>query len=125
MSTILRTLTYKLFGKTSSSDPEAKERGIRQDGLRDWRDPDRFLVLDGARVQTDDAAFRSHDRNSSVEPRWDEFDSHLIWNSGTADHAAYSTYNLGRNPPQIFKDALLNGLVLYGVIIARDEQMHN
>ena len=99
-----------------------KERKIAE---RDWRDPDLTLVLDGARVYTRDVAFNSHDPQSSVEPRWDENDAYLMWNSATADHRANETYNLGRNPPEIFKKAFLEGRVLYGVIIARDEQQHN
>lgn len=120
-----KELKYKIWTDTvRQNDPDAKERGIRQDGVTDYRDPDRILVLDGARVYSRDTAFNIHDRSAAVEPRWDEHDSYLMWNARTEHHRESETYNLGRNPPQIFKDAFLNGLVLYGVIIARDEQQH-
>lgn len=115
-----KTHTYKTWDhKVSSDDPDAKERGIRQDGVRDWRDPDRVLVLDGARVRSRDTAVEGHEQGAANEPNWAEYDTYLMWND------TMKTENLGRNPPSIFKEAWKNGLVLYGVIIARDEQRHN
>lgn len=112
-----RELKYRVYDhKVSGTDPEARERGITREG--DWRDPDRILVLDGARVRTKDQAFESH--SAAVEPDWSEHDTYLMWNDNR-----HQPVNLGRDPAPIFKEALLNGLVLYGVVIARDEQFHN
>lgn len=120
-----RVLTYTVYDeKVDSNDPDAKTLGIRQDGVYDWRDPDRVLILDGARVRTEDEAFNRHDRSAAVEPRWDEFDSFLQWNTAAGGHPAYETMSLGRNPHPIFKQALLEGRVLYGCIICRDPQQH-
>lgn len=110
-----KTLTYKIYDQTRGTDPDAKERGIRSD--TDWRDADRVLILDGARVRSTDTAFEAHQK--AVEPDWSEFDTILQWNDNS-----HQPVNLGREPAPIFKDALLNGLVLYGVLIARDEQRH-
>jgi hypothetical protein len=113
-----RTLTYPVWdSQVDNNHPDAKERKIRQDGLRDWRDADEVFVFDGLRVRTEDKVFES--RGGSVEPRWDEFDTFLMDDNGRVK------MNLGRNPAPIFKDALLNGRVLYGCLISRDEQAHN
>ena len=111
-----KELKYKVWNETvRGTDPDAKERKINSQ--TDWRDPDRVLVLDGARVRSTHQAYESH--SAAVEPDWSEYDTILQWNDNS-----HQPINLGRDPAPIFKEALLNGLVLYGVIIARDEQYH-
>lgn len=93
--------------------------GIRPDISRpdDWRNADIIFRLDGARVRSADGSFNSH--TGAVEPDWSEYDTYLQWNDNSRQ-----PINLGRDPAPVFKQALLEGRVLYGVIIARDEQFH-
>jgi hypothetical protein len=108
---------YKVWDeKVDSNHPDAAERKVRKQPL-DWRDPDHSLVLDGLRVYTRDSQYNQH--QGAVEPRWEENDTYLMDSNGQVK------VNLGRNPAPIFKQCLLEGRVLYGIIIARDEQSHN
>lgn len=114
---VIKTLTFKIFGKTTSNDPEAKERGIRQEGHYDWRDPDRYLELGGTKVYSRDTAFNTH--TGSVEPDWD-----LGWY--VMDQRTNKILMEFKGPcPSPFRESLLEGRELEGIIIARDVQTHN
>jgi hypothetical protein len=82
----------------------------RQIAAEDWRDPDRVQHLDGIRVQSNDLDWQeSHNKS---EPDWSA--------------GFYGMDQQGRKVDllAIFKQACLEGRVLYGIAIARDEQRH-
>jgi hypothetical protein len=100
-----------------NNHPDAKERGIRQDGLRDWRDRDIYLVLDGTKVYSGDEQWRNH--GGAVEPDY----SRGWWLQNQ------STGQIVLGPftgpcPSPFRESLLEGREMVGVIVARDFQMH-
>src|SRR5881392_3286303 len=77
----------------------------------DWRDPDRVQLLDGLRVQSSDRDWQEN--HSSSEPDWSAGFYGVDVAGRTVDLLA------------VFRDAVLNGLVLCGVVVARDESRHN
>src|SRR5260221_7307772 len=99
-----RKLGYKVDEEKVFGPDE--ERGI---AAGDWRDPDALLLLDGLRVYT---------RDETLPPDWSQ-GAYLM------DNATGKTFDLGPNPLAVFRQAHDEGRVLYGVIIARDEQRHN
>lgn len=88
-------------------DGPDKERQIAEG---DWRDGDRILRLDGIRVQSNDLAWQ--ESHSKSEPDW--------------SLGFYGMDERGRQVDllEIFKRACVEGRVLYGPIVARDEQRH-
>jgi len=74
-----------------------KERGIAE---HDWRDPDIILTLDGYRVY--------------------EKDGHWF----LMDNDTGRTIELGDPPQEFFRQAHASGRVIYGTLVARDEQRH-
>jgi len=91
----LKVYDEKVFG------PD-QERGIAE---RDWRDPDVVLTLDGYRV---------YRKEEDGQPHW-----FLMHNE------TMRSIEIGAEPMEFFKRAHDEGRVLYGTLVARDEQRHN
>lgn len=91
-----------------------KERGIKEN---DWRDPDKVLVLDGTKVYSRDEQYNQH--RGAVEPDWDKG-----WY--VQEQATNKIVMEFKGPcPSPFRESLLEGRELVGVVIARDFQSHN
>src|SRR5258707_6481555 len=86
----------------------------------DWRDPDKWLILDGSQVVPNDAAWRGHELGTGVEPDWSQG-----WQIMGPGHTQPILARGQGVPPSPLKEACLEGRVLFGVIIARDLQRHN
>lgn len=80
----------------------------------DWRDPDEAFDFDGCRVGV-------HDPNvkGASEPDWSK--GWYLWR-GNEDQKLWEGMS---RPPEFLVRAFLEGRVLYGVLVARDEQKHN
>lgn len=97
----------KEFGPVDDRQPPVVEG--------DSRDPDLVLRIDGLRVYSRDEKFRSH--QGAVEPDW-KLGTYLMTDSGQV------VAELGPDPAPIFKQCLLQGRVLKGIICAEDKQRH-
>jgi hypothetical protein len=86
----------------------------------DWRDPSVSVDIEGAVMVSDDPAWRGHEQGSGVEPNWD-LGCHLEAPGVSQRHIM----TFKGEPPEPFKSALLNGLVMRGVVVAEDRQRHN
>ena len=102
--------------RVNANDPDAVERGIRQDGVRDWRDADVVIPLNELRVYSLHEAFRMH--QAAREPDWDQG-----WEvrSNTDNRTVFSGKG---QPPDWIARALRDGLTIEGVIVLRDRQQH-
>lgn len=102
-----QTLTYpthpdKVFGPSDTWNVPAN----------DWRDGDEILILDGCEVY-------ARDENSvRADVDW----SKGWWLQRGDQQVGFESAG---EPPAIFKQAFLEGRVLFGAIIARDLQRHN
>ncbi len=115
---VSETLTYKVWkDKVTATDPDAKERGIRQDGVRDWRDGDRVIELNGFQVQSKDSEYRAH--HGGIEPDWS-----LGWALTDPSNFSRTVFEGTGEPPDWIAQALREGRRVYGCIILRDEQQH-
>ncbi len=99
--------------KRTSEDDESIRPG-------DYRDPDLYLVLDGAQVVPNDAAWRGHEKGTAVEPDWGQ--GWQIMGPGPNQPMLATGQGV---PPSPLKECCLQGRVLFGCIIARDLQRHN
>ncbi|SRR6266849_5065686 len=99
------TVEFKVY--SDRVDGPNEEREILEG---DWRDPDRWLNLNGIRVQSNDLAFQ--ESHTKVEPDW----SLGFYGMDERGHQV--------DLMQIFKQACLEGRVLAGIIVARDMQRH-
>ncbi len=98
--------------RTSEDDPSIRPG--------DWRDEDAWLLLDGAQVVPNDAAWRGHERGTAIEPDWS-----LGWSiMGPGPTQPILAKGEGV-PPDVLKRCCLEGRILFGCLIARDLQSHN
>lgn len=81
----------------------------------DWRDGDYIEDLDGLTMYSNDLEYQEN--HASSEPRWE-----LGCEARDANNHAVLIF--GGEPCEPFRAALLEGRVLYGIAIARDEQRH-
>lgn len=81
----------------------------------DWRDPDIIEDLDGLTMYSNDTGYRP---GSGIAPDWSK-------GCEARDEHNHVVLTFGGEPCSPFKEALLQGRVLYGIAIARDEQRHN
>lgn len=89
----------------------------RRIAARDWRDPDVYLVLDGTKVYSRDAQYNQH--QGAVEPDWDKG-----WY--VMEQATNKIVMEFKGPcPSPFRESLLEGRELVGVVVARDFQRHS
>lgn len=86
----------------------------------DWRDASAYVSIEGARMVSDDAAWRGHEQGTGVEPDWTK-GCHLE----APGRAQKNIMQFAGEPPEPFKSALLNGLVMRGAVVAEDQQFHN
>jgi hypothetical protein len=115
-----RTLTYKVWDEqVFGKDPDARERGITRP--EDWRNPDIVVNLDGARIETKDEAFRAH--QGGVEPDWGK--GWYAWKDNGGQTQILFESSGEKHPPSWVRTAKLEGRVIYGSIILRDEQFHS
>ncbi len=98
--------------RTNADDPSVREG--------DWRDPSVWVDIEGARMVSDDAAWRGHEIGTGVEPNWD-LGCHLE----APGPAQKNIMQFKGEPPEPFRSALLNGLVMRGAVVAEDQQRHN
>lgn len=105
-----QTLTFKVWD-TRVDGPNA-ERGIMKD---DWRDPDRVQLLQNLTLYSNDLEFQESHSKSAPD-----------WSAGVEarDDRNRTVLSFPGEPPEIIKQAVLEGRILEGVIIARDFQRH-
>ena len=87
----------------------------REIGAGDWRDADIVQDLDGLTMYSNDLAYQ--ESHSKSAPDWS-----LGCEARDSNNRVVLTF--GGEPPRPFKEALLEGRILYGIAIARDEQRH-
>ena len=114
-----KEIKFKVYEqKVSGTDPEAQERGIKS--KTDWRNPDVLVNLDGARIEVRDESFRMHAGPS--EPDWSK--GYYAWKDNAGQTRILFESSGDKHPPEWVRTAKMEGRVLYGVIILRDEQYH-
>lgn len=93
----------------------------------DWRDPDIVMPLDGAQVYPTDAE-SSHsepDWDKGWELRWGDRDFIEVPPDRPINPNTRLTFKGTGVPPDPIRRAYLEGRVLAGVIVCRDQQKHN
>lgn len=114
-------VSYKLYGETRGTDPEAEERGIKS--ANDYRAPDVYQELNPggirSKVYSRDSAYNEH--RGAIEPA-DEYGWYVMLQDGSGR----ILMDFASGPiPEPFKSSLLEGRELVGCIISRDFQQHN
>jgi hypothetical protein len=114
-----REIKYRVWeGQVRGTDPDAKERGINSPS--DWRNSDILVNLDGARIEVRDEAFRAH--QGPNEPDWSKGWYCWVPNGGQTKILFESSGE--KEPPSWVRTAKMEGRVLYGTLVLRDEQHH-
>lgn len=105
-----RDVSVRIWDETRhhEDDPTVKEN--------DWRDPDRALVCEGYTVYSNDLDYQ--ESHSKSEPDWS-----LGGEIRDSRNRVIDTFK--GEPIQVIKQAILEGRLLYGALVARDLQMHN
>jgi hypothetical protein len=93
-------------------DGPNEERGILEG---DWRDPDRIQCLDHLTLYANDLDYQESHSKSAPD-----------WSMGVEarDDQNRTVLTFGDDPPEIVKQCVLEGRILLGVLIGRDEQRH-
>ncbi|HTJ57021.1 MAG TPA: hypothetical protein VL418_05585 [Devosiaceae bacterium] len=81
----------------------------------DWRDPDRVLHADGLTAYSNDLDYQ--ESHSKSEPNWE-----LGGELRNSDNHVVDTWQ--GEPIKVIKQAILEGRVLFGCLVARDLQRH-
>lgn len=97
---------------TTRVDGPNEERSIL---AGDWRDADRIQPLKGLTLYSNDLAFQ--ESHSKAEPDWS-------LGCEARDDRNQVVMAFPGEPPQFIKECLLAGVLLYGVIVGRDQQRH-
>jgi hypothetical protein len=117
-----RTVSLPIWEKRT--DGPDKARSIAEG---DYRDPDLILDLTGAQVYPVDAEPRAAepDWDQGWELRWGDRDFVNVAPDRPINPNTRMTFKGKGQPPEIVRRAYLEGRVLYGMIVARDEQRHD
>jgi hypothetical protein len=105
-----RTVSFPIWDERVDGPDE--ERKIVE---HDWRDRDYVIQLDGLTMYSNDLEYQEN--HASSEPRWE-------LGCEARDSNNHVVLTFGGEPCEPFRAALLEGRILYGVAVARDEQRH-
>lgn len=105
-----RTISFPIWDERVDGPNE--ERHIVE---HDWRGKDYVIQLDGLTMYSNDLDYQ--ESHSKSAPDWT-----LGCEARDANNHVVLTF--GGEPCEPFRSALLEGRILYGVAVARDEQRH-
>lgn len=97
------------------TDPEAKERGIKSPN--DWRNADVVIPHESYTVYVGDQQYNMH--HGPIVPDWSQGWS--VRNNSNGQ----TMYEGKGEPPWWVAQSLRDGLTLEGILVLRDNQMHN